>query len=488
MNMPIGQFYEIDADMKVPFTVCGGLQDNGEWCVPSAVRDRNGISAADAWNVGGGDGFYVKFDPTDWNTVYAESQDGSMARVNLTTLERQSMRPAGVYRWNWDTPIAVSSADPRVIYTGANVLFRSADRGVTWTVISPDLTSQTDPESLEIMGRKNPRDALSRNDGTSPLGSLTSISESPLDANVIYTGAEDGTVQMTKDGGHSWTNLTPRFAGLPRFTYVSTVLASRHAAGRVYATFDGHYGDDYAPYVFVSEDFGRTWRSLAAGLPETSINRIREHPSNPHLLVLAHERGVHFSNDDGRSWIPLSRVTNLPTVPTDDIVIHPRDNSVVLGTHGRGIWILDDAGPLELLTTETVRADAALAPLAPAREMILHAPQAWFGQGIFFAPNPGSDAGISYYLGQAADRPVEIQIANGVGQVVRTLSGPAGRGLNRASWDLRADGTPAGGGRGPIAGQLVPAGQYQVVVKVPGLRDLRGTVVVETDPIATTKR
>jgi photosystem II stability/assembly factor-like uncharacterized protein len=489
MNMPIGQFYEIDADMRIPYTVCGGLQDNGEWCVPSAVRDRNGISAADAWNVGGGDGFYVKFDPTDWNIVYAESQDGNMARVNLTTLERHSMRPGGTYRWNWDTPIVVSGVDPNVIYTGANVLFRSPDRGATWTAISPDLTLHIDPESLEIMGRPNPRAALSRNDGTSPLGSLTSISESPFSSSVIYTGAQDGTVQATTDGGRTWTNLTPRFTGLPRFTYVSSVLASRHAAGRVYATFDGHYDDDYRPYVFVSDDFGRTWRPLSDGLPETSINRIREHPTNPHLLLLGHARGVHFSNDSGRTWTPLSHVTNLPNVPTDDIFIHPRDNAVILGTHGRGIWILDDAAPLELLTAGARRTDAALAPIAPAREMILHLPQAWFGQGVFFAPNPSFDAGISYYLRDSADRPVEIQIANGAGQIVRTLSGPSARGLNRVAWDLRTDDATRLGARGGAAGQLVPPGQYQVIVKVPGLdRDLRGNATVEADPIATAKR
>ena len=489
MNMPIGQFYEIDVDMNVPYTICGGLQDNGEWCVPSAVRDRNGISAGDAWNVGGGDGFYVKFDPSDWNWVYAESQDGNMARVNLTTMQRQPMRPAGPYRWNWDTPIAVSSADPKVVYTGANVLFRSPDRGVTWTAISPDLTSQIDPESLEIMGRPNPPDALSRNDGTSPLGSLTSISESPLNADVIYTGAQDGTVQMTRDGGHSWTNLTPRLNGLPRLTYVSAVVASRHAAGRVYATFDGHYGDDYKPYVLVSDDFGRTWRSLAAGLPETSINRIREHPTNPHLLFLGHERGVHFSNDDGRTWTPLSRVTNLPNVPTDDISIHPRDNAVILGTHGRGIWVLDDAGPLEMLTAQALQSDAALAPIAPAREMILRLPQAWFGQGVFFAPNPSFDAGINYYLRRDAEGPAEIQIANRAGQIVRTLSGPAARGLNRAAWDLRTNEATQAGGRGGAPGELVPPGTYQVIVKVPGLgRELRGDVNVEADPIGASRR
>ena len=494
MNMAVGQFYEIDADMKVPFTICGGLQDNGEWCVPSAVRDRNGISASDAWNIGGGDGFYVKFDPADGNTVYAESQDGNMSRINLTTMERQSIKPAGNYRWNWDTPIVVSSADSKVLYTGANVLFRSADRGATWAPISGDLTAQVDPDSMAIMGQPNPPGTLSRNDGTSPFGSLTSISESPLNALVLYTGAQDGTVQMTRDGGKNWTNLTSKLPGLPPYTYVSAVLASRHSAGRVYATFDGHYNDDYRPFVYVSDDFGQTWRSLAAGLPETSVNRIREHPREPHLLVLAHERGVHLSVDTGKSWLPLSLAASLPPVPTDDIVIHPRDNALVLGTHGRGIWILDDMGPLELLTPQALQSEAALAPIAAARLMILHTPQAWFGQGVFFAPNPDFDAGITYYLRDAASGPVQIEISDARGRMVRTLQGPAARGFNRVRWDLRAD-LPAQGqavdpaagrgrGRGGPTAPLVAPGRYSLIVKVPGLvRELHGEIAVESDPI-----
>jgi len=499
MNMPIGQFYEIDADMKVPYTVCGGLQDNGEWCVPSAVRDRNGISMADGWNIGGGDGFHVKFDPTDWNQVYAESQDGSMGRVDLTTLQRQSIKPAGAYRWNWDTPILVSSVDPHVIYTGANVLFRSADRGTTWTAISPDLTAQADPATMKIMGVVTPPTALSKDDGTSPFGSLTTISESTFDPQVIYTGAQDGTVQVTRDGGKNWTNLTSRFPALPPYTYVSCVLASKHAAGRVYATFDGHYGDDYKPYVYVSDDFGQRWRPLTSGLPETSINRLREHPGNPHVLVLAHERGVHVSADDGQTWLALSLVTNLPPVPVDDVLIHARDNALILGTHGRSIWILDDIGPIELLTLDSLKRDAALAPIAPARELVMHAPQAWFGQGNFFAPNPDFGAGINYYLRAQAPAMAAIEITDSSGKVVRHLQGAAAKGLNRVLWDLRADVPPAAadasaGGRGGRGGglpqgSLVTPGKFQVSIKIPGIdRELKGDVLVERDPITATRR
>ena len=497
MNMPVGQFYEIDVNDQTPFTVCGGLQDNGEWCVPSASRDRNGISAVDGWNIGGGDGFYVKFDPTDRDYAYSESQDGNMSRVNIRTMEARSVKPPGAHRWNWDTPILVSSADPHVIYTGAEMLFRSPDRGTTWTAISPDLSAHIDAATLEMMGQHiTQTTTLSYNDGSSPYGSMTSIGESPLDPRVLYVGMDDGTVQVTKNGGTVWTNVTAHITGLPPHTYVSTVLPSRYAVGRVYASFDGHYNDDYKPYVFVSDDYGDTWRSLAAGLPETSINRIREHPRSPNVLILAHERGVHISNDSGRTWLPLSLVTNLPNVPTDDAVVQARDNALVIGTHGRSIWVLDDMGPIEALTPEALKQDAVLMPLAPATELIMHAPQAWFGSGTFFGPNPEAGAGINYYLRDGASAPVQIEISNQYYQVIRTLAGTATRGLNRVRWDLRGEPPPPdpaaapaagrGGGRGRGgAAPLVLPGSYQVTVRVPGLsRELRGTLVVQSDPLS----
>jgi photosystem II stability/assembly factor-like uncharacterized protein len=533
-NMPIGQFYEVDVDNSVPFRICGGLQDNGVWCMPSAVRNQNGIADRDAWNIGGGDGFHALFDPTDSAMVLQSSQNGNAAWVNIETLERRGARPGtgdrpapgvagrgagggagGGYRWNWDTPMIVSSRDPNVWYMGAQVLFKSTDKGSSWTKISDDLTLDIDRDTLKMMGAVVDSATLSRNDGQSNYGSLTSISESPLDGNVIYTGSDDGQVQRTRDGGETWTNLTAKIPGVPAQTYVSTVLASKFVAGRVYVTLDGHYIDDYKPYVFVSDDFGSTWRSLSSGLPETSINRIAEHPRNANVLVLAHERGLHASNDGGATWHSLT--TNMPTVPVDDVVFQERDDALVAATHGRGIWVLDDASPIEALTADALKADATLLPIHPAHEMSTFSPQAWYGAGEFFAPNPDWDARVAYYLKGGATGSARIAVTDGAGETIRTLEGPVEAGLNHVGWDLRyappvdSANVPAAGGRGgggggrggppaavqmgyptgragggrgaPPQGPLVMPGTYTVRVTIPGRAPLTGAVVVEADPL-----
>ena len=517
-NMPIGQFYEIDVDNSIPFRICGGLQDNGVWCMPSAVRNRNGIADRDAWNIGGGDGFHAHFDPTNNAMVIQSSQNGNAAWVNIETMERQGARPGtgdrpaaqtagaggrggagaggrggagaggrggagagaagGSYRWNWDTPIVASKHNPKVWYMAAQVLFRSNDRGSSWTKISGDLTLNVDRDTLKLMGAVVGPEALSRHDGQSNYGSITSVGESPVDPMVLYTGSDDGQVQVTRDGGKTWTNVTAKI-GVPDQTYVSTVLPSRQKPGRVYATFDGHYTDDYKPYVFVSDDFGASWRSLSAGLPETSINRMREHPKNPRVLVLAHERGVHISNDTGATWHALSGPgMRMPTVSVDDAVFHERDNALVLGTHGRSIWVLDDVGPLEGLTADAIAAAATLLPIPRARIMTTFSPQAWYGHGEFFAPNPDWNAAISYHLRDGATSNTSsatIAIMDAAGKTIRTLRGPAAKGVNRVTWDLRyappADvaNAPAAAGRGGRAGppSAVPVG-FPGAVDVPG--------------------
>jgi len=491
-NLPVSQFYEISADMQDPYTICGGLQDNGLWCVPSATRVRTGISNRDAFNIGGGDGFYARIDPGNARTVVIESQEGRASRVDLATLERQAIQPAfgapGPLRWNWNAPIVMSASDSKVLYIGANMLFRSPDRGVTWKAISADLTSNIDRSTLQMMGAAVGDGALSRHDGQTSFSTLTTIAESPLDAKILYTGSDDGQVQITRDGGQTWTNITARVAGVPRGTYVSSLLASRHAAGRVYATFDGHYSDDDRTYVHVSDDFGQTWRSIASDLPQTSAHRLREHPRNPRLLFLGHERGVHFSIDGGAHWSSLA--LNMPPVPVDDLLVHPRDNDLVVGTHGRGIWVLDDIGVIEALTPESIATDGFLSPPARVKVLAVYSPQAWYGAGQFFAPNPDFGAAIDYYLREGAGpaSTVRIAVADASGVVVRTIAGPAARGVNRVRWDLRMEPplspaetlNPAGGPEA-IAPAVV-SGKYTVSAQLPNGRIVKATMVVEDDP------
>jgi photosystem II stability/assembly factor-like uncharacterized protein len=496
-NLPIGQFYEISADLDDPYTICGGLQDNGHWCIASATRTRTGISSRDGFNIGSGDGFYARIDPTEPRTVIVESQEGRANRVNLTTLERQAIAPLPIERpqrgqrerWNWNTPIVMSAFDPKVLYIGSNIVFRSPDRGVTWKAISPDLTANVDRDALQMMGAPVADRALSRHDGQTSYSTLTAIGESPLDARLLYTGSDDGQLFVTRDAGQKWTNVVANVPSLPAATPVSSVLASRHAAGRVYATFDGHANDDYHAYVYVSDDYGQSWRSIGAGLPETAVHKLREHPRNARLLFAGHERGISVSIDGGANWASLN--LNMPPVPVDDILIHPRDNDLIAGTHGRSLWVLDNISALEAMTPDAIASDAFLATPSRARILSVYNPQAWYGAGQFFAPNPPFGAVFDYYLRDAGSGAL-IAIADSSGATVRTFKAPARRGLNRATWDLRMEpigsatggSAPVGGGGfgGPPVAPTVMPGKYTVRVTVPSGRTLTSAFSVDLDP------
>jgi photosystem II stability/assembly factor-like uncharacterized protein len=511
-NIALGQFYEIGVDMRDPYYVCGGLQDNGSWCGPSETYTDEGIMNKDWYNVHGGDGFYTQIDPTDPRVMYAESQNGRPSRVDVLTGERQSIQPQlrtddddEEYRWNWNTPIVLSRHDPGTVYYGANVLLKSTDRGYTWTPISPDLTKAIDRSELEIMGALPNDDMLSRHDGISSFGNITTVSESPMDANVVYVGTDDGNVQVTRDGGATWTDATGNIPGVPAGTYVSRVVASAHDAGTVYATFDGHTNDDYAAYVYVSSDYGRRWTSITNGLPDKwSVNVLAEHPRNRHLLFVGNEVGVYVSLDRGGQW---TRMPNLPTVPVDDIVIHPRDNDLVLGTHGRSIWIMDDILPLEQISSEVLAADLhVFGNTRPARIVNVSSPQGWV-PGAYAQPNPDPGARIRYYLAEDAGTgetmasagtngddgespPARIDVLDASGTVLRTLEGKATAGLHEVVWDFRVESpTPdddeSGGGGGffggPQRGPRVLPGTYTAVITA-GDDEARIEVSVEGDP------
>ncbi len=496
MNLPIGQFYNVAVNNAQPFLVCGGLQDNGNWCTPSASRISYGISFKDAFNIGGGDGMQTVFEGDD-HTVLVSAQNGYTARLDLESMEAQNIGPVppaersgSAYRWYWTAPLIVSAFNPDVIYTGANVLFRSSDRGVSWQVVSGDLTANIDREKLTMMGGPVPPRALSRHDGQSNFSALTVIAESPLDRNLLYTGADDGTIQLTRDGGKHWTRLTVQ--GLPPMLNISGIAPSKFAAGRVYLTVDGHFEDDYRPYVFVSEDFGASWKPIVEGLPPASVHRLREYPGNANFLVAGTEEGAYATFDRGAHWTTIG--TGLPPVPVYDLVFQERDQALVLGTHGRSIWVLDHIEGLAGLTAQVLQR-GALFPIPPAHHENIFGGQFWFGAGEFFAPNPPLGAVLTYYLPQPAQG-VTITIADQAGKVIRTMPGSSSAGMNRTCWDLRQ--APAlsrgpvasncaytgnGGGRGGSgAGPLVMPGTYAVSVTPQGGTPLTGTVTVGPDP------
>lgn len=479
-TIPLGQFYEISLDNQKPYMVYGGLQDNGSWAGPSGTLNQEGITNDEWFRTGGGDGFYSVVDVSDPSIVYVESQDGNVARLELKTGERRNIRPEppageGPYRFDWNSPIVISPHNNRTVYFAGNRVFRSTDRGDTWTR-SEDLSKNQDRDKLPIMGALPDRSMLSRHDGVQTFGQIVTLAESPTKEGLLYAGTDDGNLQVSRDAGKTWKNITDKVPGVPKNTNVSRVVPSRFAEGTVYVTFDGHRGDDYSTYVFVSTDFGESWKSLKSDLPAGVTCRvIREHPRNQNLLFLGTEFGAFVSLDRGEHWTRLKG--NLPMVRVDDIQIHPRDNDLVLGTHGRSVWMLDNITALEKMSDAVMSSDLAVFDGPPAVAFRIYNRKGNTGHKWFSTPNPPYGAMIDYYLRAASPGNVRITISDKSGKVVRELSGPAEAGVNRVEWDLRlpsaaqtgggfpgggrgGGGGGAGGGRGPAgAGSGRGAGQ-----------------------------
>ncbi len=487
-TLALGQFYEVGYDMDTPYNIYGGLQDNGSWGGPVRTRYQQGITNEDWFRVGGGDGFYTQIDPNDPTTVYVESQNGNLRRLDLESLETKSIRPEPEdgedrYRFDWNSPVLLSPHDATTIYYGGNRLFTSKNRGDVWTR-SVDLTKNMDRDEMPIMGVMPSDETLSRNDGISSYGQIITISESPLQAGLLYVGTDDGNLQVSRDGGESWTNVFKGLTGVPDPTYVSRVVASRYAEGRVYATLDGHRNDDFGTYVFVSDDHGKSWRRITSGIPEGhTMNVIREHPRNENLLVLGGELGAYVSFDRGAMWHELTGP--LPRVPVDDITIHPRENDLILATHGRSIWVLDDMTPLENMSESVMSADLHLFEIRDAIGYRSFRHKGNTGHKMFIAPNPPEGALVFYYVKEESESEVHIVVTDAAGQVVRELEGSGQRGLNRANWDLRYDAvipdSSTGGFGGPPPGPRVLPGTYTVKVML-GDHEAMRSVSVSDDP------
>ena len=573
------QFYAVAADMRRPYYVYGGLQDNGSWGGPSQTRSGAGITNADWFRTGGGDGFYSQADPNDPFIIYSESQNGAMSRIDMRTGRSTSIRPrtqpqrggggggggrggggggggrragggqggaaaaaaspeaspqdtqaqlaqfaaaqgfggfgggAGLgtnvmppppagetFRFYWNTPIVMSPHNSSVLYVGGDRFFKSLDRGDHWTA-SADLSKHIDRNTLSIMGVKGSEPMASKNDGYTSYGYVVTIGESPALPGVVWAGTDDGNVQVSRDGGVNWTNVAKNIPVLAskagELYHITRVEPSHFDAGTCYVSVDGHRFDDLKPYLYVTRDYGATFTNITNNLPAWgNVNVVREDPKNKELLYVGTEFGLYVSLDGGKTYKEF--MSGLPRIRVDDILVHPRDNDLIIGTHGRGIYILDDISALQQLG-KVQNNDVVLFDVRPG---VL-----WFndvrlnrytgGSKWFRAPNPQPGTAISYYLKSVPDGDVKITITDYTGKVVRNIVGTKEMGINRIQWNLRGEpirppagfggfgggggGGGGGFGGGAFLGAPLEAGTYQVKLTVNG-KDYTTKAVIENDP------
>jgi photosystem II stability/assembly factor-like uncharacterized protein len=437
-TLPISQFYHVSLDMDRPYKVYGGLQDNSSWVGESQFP--GGIAKSQWENMYGGDGFWMFVDPTDPEYLYAEAQGGSIGRVNRKTHETRDIQPLprykeGKLRFNWNSPIHVSPTRNGTIYIGSQFLHRSRDFGQTWERISPDLTTN-DPnkQKQEESGGVTVDNSYAEMHTT-----IYAIGESPKNPQVIWVGTDDGNLQVTRDGGRSWLNVVGNVHGLPRNAWVTTVEPSHFDAGTIYATFDLHTFGDMRPYAYKSTDYGKTWTPLVgADSPVRGYAHvIKEDLVNPQLLFLGTEFGLYVSVDGGQQWSRY-KGGDLPSVAVRDLAIHPRDNDLVIATHGRGIWIVDDITPLRALTPQTVARHAGFVQTAPVVQRIA-AGGGWAnGDAEYVGPNPTDDASITYYLQKRhIFGDMKLEVLDSTGKLLASLPTTKRRGLSRAAWAMR---------------------------------------------------
>jgi photosystem II stability/assembly factor-like uncharacterized protein len=491
-NLPVSQYYRVAVDMKEPYNVIGGLQDNGTWIGPSETYRSEGILNEDWRPIGGGDGFLGLPDPSDPDSVYVESQYLGLGRLDLSTGQRQSLRPGNPqgYRFvrriwrlfgsgvepelleqemepaNWDGPYILSPHDPATLYAGTQHLWVSRDRGGSWRDLGR-MSNAWERSEVEIMGQAPTTRTASLDDGVPYFATVTVIAESPLREGLLFVGTDDGNVKISEDGGDSWREARARFPGLPARTWVADIEPSTHDDAVAFAAFAGYRENDFTNYLYRSEDGGRTWTSIVGDLPaERVIRAVQQDTVNPTLLYVATELGFFFSTDGGERWVELKN--NMPTLAINDFVIHPRDNDLVLGTHGRGVWILDNIGALRELSSEVAASPAHLFSIDPARMTRRGRTTGSTGDTTFRGANPPNGAVIDYWLGAAVElaegegegeaetegeeqaeresegdaSPVSLTVHDSRGALVRTLRASGDRGINRVVWDLRHESLP----------------------------------------------
>ncbi|HEY8649354.1 MAG TPA: hypothetical protein VIL70_00410, partial [Chthoniobacterales bacterium] len=467
-NLPISQFYHVSVDDADPYRVYGGLQDNSCWIGDSQYP--GGITNSRWENIFNGDGFYTFVDPADPDYIYAEYQGGNIGRVNRHTHEARIIQPKPDYkeklRFNWNTPVAVSPNEKGTIYIGAQFLFRSRDHGQTWERISPDLTTNN-PEKQK---QEQSGGVTVDNSEAEMHTTIYSISESPKDKLLIWAGTDDGNLQLTRDGGKTWNNVVSNVPGLPKNSWVSWVQASNFDAGTAYAAFDRHTFGDFAPYVFRTTDYGRTWTPLITAQDARGVRGyahvIKEDLVQPNLLFLGTEFGLYVSIDGGKAWAQF-KGSRFPAVAVRDLALQPRENDLVLATHGRGIWIIDDITPLRSLTADLLSQEASFVSARPAQQRI-EGNGGWAnGDAVFVGDNPPDAAVITYYQrSRHLFGKLKIEVLDASGRVVDQLPASKRPGLNRVNWSMREK--PP---RVPPAAQIAGAG-------ITGPRLLPGTYTV----------
>ncbi len=506
-NLPLSQFYRVSVDDARPFyNVCGGTQDNGTHCGPSRTMNSVGIRTSDWIQVGGGDGFQGYYDRELPHIVYSQSQNGNLGRLDLQTGQRTDIRPLRPVpnpdggppadspdrgRWHWDSPLVLSPHSTSRLYYAGNRLYRSDDRGDTWIAVSGDLTRQLDRDTIPVMGRIWPEDAVARNLYTTEISVITSLDESPLLEGLLYVGTDDGLVQISEDGGASWRQAE-RFPGLPANSYVTDVFASRRDASTLFVTFNNWQRGDFRPHVVKSEDRGRSWTNITGNLPERSgaWSIVQDHADSD-LLFAGLEFGVFFSADGGTDWTQLAG--GIPVSQARDLHIQRRENDLVVGTFGRGAYILDDYTPLRAVSDQTLAADAFLFPARPAylydeRNFVR---AAW---GNETAPNPPYGAVLTYHLREAMPdgESLVVTIMDESGERVRQVELPEQTGVQRITWDLRrdpgpppAEGAETPGQRRRRQGEVVSPGRY--IAALGRLEGERVTPIGEPQTILVTR-
>ena len=463
-NFAVGQFYRIAVDDRDPYWIYGGMQDAHSWMGPSATRHWLGILNQDWKQTGFSDGTGQAVDLKGPRYLYSTSSGGNITRVDVETGDRWDIQPVPPkgesYRFDWTAPVVASRHKAGTVYLGANKLLISRDFGSTWTA-TKDLTRQINRDTLRLAGVRNSEIRLARNDGETTFSEITTIAESPLDPRVLWVGSDDGNVQLSKDGGVTWTNVSGNLRGVADGSFIDRIVASSASRGTAYVTVENHRAGDFTPYVFRTTDFGATWKMVTDGLPDGNpVRSIAEYPGHANVLFVGTERFLHVSVDSGAHWTRVA--ANLPPMRIDDIVIHPRTKDLVLGTHGRSIWVLDDASPFVSLPAVTAT-KPTLFPVRRATLTLYWEDISTMAHAFFAAENPAEGAVFTYQLASPATS-VKFTVKNAAGRVVRELTGPGTAGvLQRINWDLRyapvAGGFAFGGGEEGGGGAMeAPAG------------------------------